>query len=397
MKYLIIMLGLIGSILLLPNKVWSQNNLDNLLEGIAKNNKSIVAYNQLLEAKKLEYKTGLYLANPTLQYDYMKGTPANAGNQTDISAIQSFDFPTAYGKRKGVSGASIDKLDILANAHRQEILLETKLIYLELVYLNKYQNQLRTRVVNAEQFQKAIQQKYEKGDATLLDINKGKMNLITLQNNLRSNANRIAELNQKLTELNGGIDIVVADSIYPLVDVAPSLDSIFTEAVKGDYKLQAIQQDQEISQKEEQLSKALALPKLEAGYRYQSILGQNFNGFHAGISIPLFENRNKVQSVKQQTQYFSLLEASHVNQHHNELEALYNTVGSLKQSMDAYRKLLDNVNNEELLNRALQLGQISSIEYFMELTYFYAMYDDHLMVEQDYYSALATLMSYELR
>jgi cobalt-zinc-cadmium efflux system outer membrane protein len=396
MKHLIILWGLLGSILLLNNTAWSQNSLDGFLEGISKNNKSIIAHDQLIEAKKLEYSSGLYLTNPTVEYDYMKGSPANAGNQTDITAIQSFDFPSAYGKRKGLSNASIDQLEIFAKSYQQDVLFEAKQLYLELIYLNKYADELRKRKADAETLQKAFQRKYELGDGTLLDVNKVKINSIGAQNALSLAESRVSEITQKLVELNGGVALTVTDTLYPLVTVLPVLDTIFSEALLGDYTLKSIQQDQQISAKQAELNKALSLPKLELGYRHQAILGQKFNGFHAGISIPLFENKNKVQAANQQTHYYEALEVSHKNEHHNELEALYNKTIALKQSVDQYNALFSQLNSEALLLKALNLGQISTIEYFMELGYYYNVYDEFLKLEQEYYLAMSRLRKYAL-
>ena len=54
------------------------------------------------------------------------------------------------------------------------------------------------------------------------------------------------------------------------------------------------------------------------------------------------------------------------------------------------------VNNNELLNKALQLGEISSLQYFMELNYYYDSYDNFLNLESDYYQVIAELNKYQL-
>lgn len=36
--------------------------------------------------------------------------------------------------------------------------------------------------------------------------------------------------------------------------------------------------------------------KIETGYRYQTILGQQFNGVHLGLTIPHWENKNIVET-----------------------------------------------------------------------------------------------------
>ncbi len=50
------------------------------------------------------------------------------------------------------------------------------------------------------------------------------------------------------------------------------------------------------------------------------------------------------------------------------------------------------INNIELLEKSLNLGEISSIKYFMEISYFYQVYDDYLIIEKNYYKAVAELL-----
>jgi hypothetical protein len=68
----------------------------------------------------------------------------------------------------------------------------------------------------------------------------------------------------------------------------------------------------------------------------------------------------------------------------------------LKASLAEYRLILDGRNMNELLKKALDFGQISSIEYFMESIYFYESYDTYLQVEKEYHLAVANLLKHQL-
>jgi len=75
---------------------------------------------------------------------------------------------------------------------------------------------------------------------------------------------------------------------------------------------------------------------------------------------------------------------------------LYQKYTSLSIAIDAYKKIMSTVNNNQLLNKALDLGEISSLQYFMELNYYYASYDTFLDLENNYYQVLAELNKYKL-
>src|SRR3989304_8690567 len=115
----------------------AQSTIDTVLANIAKNNKTIFANTHYWEAQKLQYKTGLTPYNPSVNYDYLIGSPSTAGNQTDFTITQTFDFPTVYIKKKQVAEQQIGQAEFQLIAKRQEVLLEAKIICVELVYRNK--------------------------------------------------------------------------------------------------------------------------------------------------------------------------------------------------------------------------------------------------------------------
>jgi cobalt-zinc-cadmium efflux system outer membrane protein len=387
---------LISTLLIFAFGVNAQSELDSLLLEVSCNNKSIRAYKQLLVAKKINFKTGLSLNNPTLEYDYMRGAPGSAGNQTDITAVQNFDFPSVYLRKNQLSKLSIEKLAVLQKDFIQEVLLETKLIYIELIFLQKSKTLLATRIANEQKIREAIQQKFDTGSSSILELNRAKVNSVSSKRKLNDIDRKLKLTHQNLALLNGGIEYKFSAYSYTITPKLGSLEEVMAKAIRGDYHLQVIRQDQLITEKQVQVNKALAMPKLEGGYRYQSILGQRFNGFHAGISIPLFENKYKVKAAKQQVKYFEFLAENHQVAHHLELETLYGTATSLKENIDSYLDLFSSTQSEELLLKAFEVGEISSLNYFMELNYFYQARNDYILLQKEYNIIVCKLMKYQL-
>lgn len=373
-----------------------QNKLDSLLISVTKNNPSIIAFQNMIKAKCTQAKTGLYPENPHFEYDWMQGTPQNAGNQTDITFIQTFDFPTAYGKKATISSLTIEQLEIEAKAYKQDVLLKTKSLYLEQIYQNKRQAELKKRLRLAEQLVDKFEKNFNEGNTSKLELNKAKLYLLKIQSDNVSCKNEIQANQKLLTQLNGGNDISINDTTYPIVEELPMLDSIFVLARKGDYQLQSLQKEIEKSEQQISLNKALALPKLEAGYRHQAILGQKFNGFHAGINLPLFENKNKVTASKDELVYIQSVEAGHISEHHTEIETVYQSVIALQQMLEKYRNVLQESNTEALITKALNSGELSFLDFHRELRLFASTYDDYLQSEKEYQLKLAQLLKFEL-
>lgn len=380
-------------LLLATASIKAQNTLENVLSDIAKNNKSIIANQQYWEAKKLSYKTGINPENPKFEYEYLAG---NNGNQIDYYVVQAFDFPTSYIKKTQVANRQIAQSDFEAAAYKQEVLLEAKQFCLKLIYLNKKQEELTKRVRNASSISDSYQKKMDAGDANILDLNKAKIEQLNVQNELRLNQSEINQYNQKLEELNGGTTINFSETNYPLTVTLPDYETLEKAIEENDPNLKSIHQQNEIDQKKLELTKAMSLPKFEGGYRSQEFAGQTIKGIHLGITIPLWENKNKVKHQKSHLLFNDLQVEEHQNEHHNEIQQLYEKYTNLNLAIEAYQKLMATVNNNELLNKALELGEISSLHYFMEINYYYDSYDNYLNLESDYYQVIAELNKYQL-
>jgi len=157
-----------------------------------------------------------------------------------------------------------------------------------------------------------------------------------------------------------------------------------------------LEQERVIAQKQLEVNRALWLPKFKAGYRYQGIEGGDFHGIHTGITIPLWENNKTIKTQKAKIVYADLEVEDHRIEHFYEIKQWYETYVNLKISLDEYRDVFSTLNSTTLLNKALRLGEISTIEYFMEMNYFYNSSLGFLEVERDMYFVLADLYKYQL-
>jgi cobalt-zinc-cadmium efflux system outer membrane protein len=387
---------LIGLAILSVGTGNAQSNIDQVLTEIGKNNKTIQANTQYWNTQKVQYKTGNSLYNPTLEYDYLKGSPAEAGNQTDIVVTQSFDFPTVYGKKNELANQLGIQADLQLKLANQELLLEAKKVCIELVYRNKLQIPLTKRKEATEKWLTNFKKKLENGDGTILDVNKAEIQLLEIKKQFQDNASAIAKLNEQLTSLNGGTAIVFNDVAYFDVPVIPDFETLEKEIEAQDYTRKSLEQDKVIAQKQLGVSKALALPKMEVGYHYQGILGQTYNGIHTGISLPLWESKNTVKLQKAKMTFAESALNEHVNEHYFEIKQLYGRYESLKGIMEDYQKINNSVEPIRLLDKALAAGQISVLEYFVELNYYNTTFNSYLEIEKEYYDVVAALLKYKL-
>ena len=78
------------------------------------------------------------------------------------------------------------------------------------------------------------------------------------------------------------------------------------------------------------------------------------------------------------------------------LRQVWVQAGKLKASADEYASVLRQQNNITLLNKAIQAGQISMIEYFVNVTTFYQSMQNYLQLQNEYQKAMAQLYRFRL-
>jgi len=152
----------------------------------------------------------------------------------------------------------------------------------------------------------------------------------------------------------------------------------------------------EASEKQIMVTKNLQLPELSLGYGSETVAEEKFKGVLVGISIPLWSSKRAIQKAKLESEFYNLSESSLNESKISETKIMYDQANTLKENMESYQSVLGEVNSQELLNVSLKTGEISVIDFFTEMFYYYEIYDEYLTVERDFYQSLNELYKYRL-
>ena len=393
MKRFILTIALVSSAM----AAGAQTSIEEVLRSVEANNKELQANRQMVTAQKLEAKLDNNLPDPSVSYTHQYGNKEGMGIQGELVASQSFDFPTVYVQKNKLSKAKGEGFDRQSAEIRQQILLQAKEVCLDLVLLNQQKNLLDIRRQNAEQLSALYETRLQNGDANVLEVNKINLELLNAKNEARMNeAARIAKLHE-LAMLNGGIEINFTDTAYLPVENPLSFVDLKQEAIPANRQLLSLQSEKAAALCQLGVSKSLNLPGFELGYRLNTATGgERFNGFLVGISIPLFSNRNHVKQAKAQSLYTDLQLESATATIESDLLRLYNQSVALKTSIDEYSEVLKSQNNLALLKKAIQAGQISMIEYFVDVTTLYQSMQNHMQLQNEYQKVMAQLYKFKL-
>lgn len=381
--------------LLCSVSAFGQSTMESVLESIEANNTSLDALRKQAEAQKIGSHTGIYLPNPEVEFNYLWGSSAEVGDRKDLNIMQSFDFPTAYYYKSKIADGRASQAELQYAVERKSLLLQARKVCIDMVYRNALKTELDKRLQHAQQIANAYQSKYDKGEANVLEYNKAQLNLLNARKESESNAIECEALISELARLNGGKPVSLTDSAFESYLLPTEFEQWYAEAEANNPALQHLSQGIEISQRQVQLNRAMNLPKFSAGYRSERILGTTLQGVGMGVSIPLWAGKNTVKHAKAQTAALQSAQTDARTQFYNSLKIQYDKTKSLQRLAADYRKTLQTVNSGDLLQTALNKGQLSLIEYIMEQTLYYDAVNRTLEAERDMQQAAAELRQWQ--
>lgn len=382
--------------ILASTSLFAQNNMSSVLSSIEENNTTLKALRESAEADKLETRTGLTLSNPEVGFNYLWGNPGNIGNRTDFSVTQTFDIPTITGMKSRVANEKNNLIEWQYKADRMNILLEAKQYCIELIYYNALKKELDLRLQHAETIAEGYKQRMDRGDANILEYNKVRLNLSTIQGEMSKIDVERNALIEQLKRLNGGNEVRLDDYQFGNVELPLNFGDWYVQAEQNNPVLAYVKQEIEVSKRQVSLSKAMGLPTFSAGYMSEKVVGQRYQGISVGVSIPLWENKNRVRQAKAAVRAAESREADSKQQFYGQLQILYSRTFGLKATAESYRKSMETANSTDLLKKALDAGEISLLEYILEIGLYYDTVNQALEAERDYQKAYAELSAVQL-
>jgi outer membrane protein TolC len=373
--------------------VFAQNSIDEVLLSVEQNNTTLKALKEDIEAQKLENKTGIYLPNPEVEFNYLWGNPANIGNRNDISIRQTFDFPTVSGMKKRISDKRNNLLELQYKAEKLNILSQAKQYCLYLIYYNALKRELDLRLEHAATLADGYKSRLDNGDANILEYNKAQLNLATVKGEILNVETERKSILSELKRLNGGVAVPVNGSEYQSTVLPDNFDEWFAQAEQKSPVLEYVKQEVEIAKNQIALNKAMSLPNISAGFMREKVVGETYQGISLGISIPLWENKNKVRQAKAALKASEAKQADSRIQFYEYLKNLYEKAKGLGVTADEYRKSLSSLNSTGLLKKALEAGEISLLDYIIETGLYYNTVNLKLEAEREFQKAFAELMA----
>ncbi len=362
-----------------------------VLEQIEQNNRLLQAVREETKADLLEIKAENNLPDPSVGYTRQYNSGSSSQQQDELTVTQGFDFPTAYMTRGKYNRLQAEVGKQRYATERRNILLQAKLLCLELIGLNREKELLEMLATNADSLVTLSAHRLESGEATALEVNRARLDLMSLRTELADNAAAHREALQHLLAMNGNLYIEqMVGSTYPPLPLLPSYEVIRDEIIPLRSELKLADAETSAARKMVAVSRSGWLPKLEVGYKRSTSPAEEFNGFIIGGSLPIFSNQGKVKAARARSLSAELKREDTALQIEAELQALYNEVRQVEEAMKAYDlPLMDNTFS--LLGKALHGGELSWHEYFVELEALVRRKQNFLQLENRYHLLMAEI------
>ena len=365
-------------------------DVESVLAQIEHNNKNLEALRRESEAAKLEVRTQNNLEDPSVEYSPFFAHGADGIASSELVVSQGFDFPTLYAARHKSNRLQQEGIDGRYGVARRDVLLEAQLLCFEAIRLDRERQLLERRMENADEMLSLFEQRLEQGDATALEVNKIRMDRMNVNTEVVQNGTERATLLQSLTALNGNQPLTFDAAAYPAVPLIAYSDTLCDTLVNADFAVRAARASAEQAEQEVSVNRQNWIPKFEVGYRRNTDMNDAVNGFMVGGSVPIFSSANKVRSAKAKAVSASLEVESVQMSAEAQVRSLLNTAVQLRRTADTYDTALM-YSTLRLLRTAVENGELSIIEYYVEADNIYKNLQAYMTVENQYQQTVAEI------
>lgn len=341
-----------------------------IIDSVLNHNSELSTMRARIAAEKASFASVNNLDDPEVEFSHQWGQKG-IGNKWEIEASQSFDWPGLYTARTRAGNAALQAMDAEYSARRNELAYEVRCAITDGAFAIKKVKLIERQLELFDSLQVVVQNGADKGEISILDVNKLKIERLRLKSRYDESWLSFEEAYAKLTSLAGGMALNdVSDfTEYPEMPLLSS--TIYIERAKA--TSQDLAYSRALDQAENanlEVVKKSALPGFTVGYTHEYEMGDHFNGLKVGVTLPIFSNRHKRAEIVARKEVIADRIRGKEAEIEGEIKGDCRTVSSLDREIAAYRDVLRSNNNPRLLKIAYEARHISLMDFLLEMNYF---------------------------
>jgi outer membrane protein TolC len=370
--------------------------MDGILKQISQNNRQLKAYQSYMASQNLGNMSENNLQDPEISVFYLPFGEHQTGDYTEYQVSQQFEFPTVYGARSKRIEKQKELLELEYETLRQEVLLNAKKQLLELQAFQKRKDLEQKRVEQAKQVYDQIQRLFDAEQIGILELNKAKVAWLQEQFELDQLNIQVNNTLMELQKLNGGNPVQEEQILFFDDSEVADLQTLWKEKLSADAEIKMLTARESVAEQAVKLEKNKLLPDLTVGYNYQGVNSSNYSGFLGGLSIPLWNSKNKVKAAKANLEFTQANTGVETAELYTRFQENYQQYQLLKKKYEEYQETFEDLNSEELLFKAYELGEFSFLDYYREVEFYRQAYNNMLEMEKELLQLKAELLKHQL-
>ncbi len=380
-------------------------SLDNAIKLAMEKNPSVKASGLEITRQQELKKTSVDI--PKTDIALMIGQYNSIQNgDNNITISQSIPFPTVFSSQSSLNKALIHSALLKESVTKNELTFQVKQVFNQLVYLKERHQTLLQHDSLLTDLARAANVQYKTGEGTLLAKTSADTQLMEIKNLIAiNNADIRIALNHLQLLCQSSQITDVAGSQETLV----SLNAIDSVSFDQNPSLALSAQNIDVLRRMKKLEVSRTLPDLRFGYFNQTLIGtqsvngqdqyfgssKRFQGFQAGISIPLWLGshtaRIKAANIgtsvaEKQKEAFQLAIAQQHNQAIEELMKNKNSLNYYRGSALETARLLTNQSR-----KAFKSGELDYTTLVFNLRQALAIREGYLLALQQYNQSIITI------
>lgn len=373
-----------------------QDTFSQVLLQIEQNSTTLQTLQKKMEAQKTAYRTGLTPRAPEVQFGYLFGSPSHIGDRKDVSIRQVFDFPSVYARRNRIANQQGALAEWQYRSERMQLLLRAKQTCIRLVCCNAQIRLFQQQTNRALRILDTYNRMFQQGMTNKLEQHKAKMHLAMVESSLDAVRLEQSQLLAELQAMNGGQPISVNDTAFAVMALPMSFEDYLSDAESNNPKLLYMLQQKNVAYDQIGLARSSSLPQLSVGYIGEFERDNMFQGITVGLSIPLWENKNRVRQAQQHADEISKHYEDVWLQNYMHLSNLYNQAVQLQRTLVQYESAFLPDDDIILLSRVFERGELPLLNYLLEQDYWTSAYNRLLQTKRDLALVVAELNAWKL-
>lgn len=370
----------------------AQSSVESIVEQVVTRSFNVAAAQSQRDAELAESEVQRALPDPEVEFNYLWGQTSEVGNRTDLRITQSFDFATLSGKKAALAGSMKELAELRYDARIVELVRETRSLCADLAYYNAVIASLEEYLLDIQTLNRAQAKRAEMGEGTVFDSGKAKIQLASVKTAIAGAKVERIGLLTALRQLAGDPELEFTDCNYQTEEILGDFNAWCQEVIAENPTVRGY--DLEVKAAGEQLAieKSAWVPNLNLGYMSEIGLTDKYRGLTVGVSVPLWSNANKVKSAARQQNLANARQQQAKLAVRSQLAALWEETEAYREAATESRELLAAADNRALMLKAVIAGEISMLDYIVDLESYYDLLQQTLDIERSYNQASIKLL-----